>query len=233
MADNPIYMALDTTDLAGGVALVKEVAPYIGGIKLGLEFFLSHGHGGYDRIANLGLPIFLDLKLHDIPNTVKGGLRAVLDREPTYITIHAQGGPAMVAAAREAAEAAATPLKRTEIIAVTVLTSLDDKDLQAMGVMGTSAAQVARLGIMARDAGADGLVCSPMEVPILRDRLGAEPTLIVPGIRPEGAAAGDQKRVLTPKEALVAGASVLVIGRPITKADDPAAAAKTIKDSLA
>ena len=228
---NPIFLAVDTTDLGKATHVAREAASHIGGIKLGLEFFLYHGRRGYDVMADLGLPIFLDLKLHDIPNTVKGGLRAVLGLQPKYLTVHAQGGAAMVAAAREQSEAMPGD-SRTEIIAVTILTSLDQADINQMGVDGSVADQVARLGKVAVDAGADGLVCSPKEITTLRGLIGAEPTLIVPGIRPAGSATGDQKRVMTPPEALTAGASVLVIGRPISEADDPAAAAQAIAESL-
>jgi len=226
MTVNPVFLAVDTPDVAAGLALATRVAPHIGGIKLGLEFYLAHGADGFNRFRALGLDLFLDLKLHDIPNTVAGAVSSVAALAPTYLTIHASGGPAMIAAAKTAAP------KGTEIIAVSVLTSLSASDLSAVGQDRDVAAQVVRLGRMAVDAGADGLVCSPLEVALLRDALGDAPTLIVPGIRPAGPAGDDQKRTMTPADALAAGATKLVIGRPITQAGDPAAAAQSIAGTL-
>jgi orotidine-5'-phosphate decarboxylase len=223
---NPVFVAVDTPTLDGARALVSAVAPHVGGVKLGLEFFCAQGPAGVAAIAALGLPIFLDLKLHDIPNTVAGALHSLGPLAPAIVTVHAGGGHAMLAAARAAAPAA------TKVVAVTVLTSLDDDDLSAMGVAGTSAAQVARLAGVARGAGLDGVVASPHETAALR-AAWPEALLVIPGVRPEGSATGDQKRVMTPQAALAAGASVLVIGRPITAASDPAAAAAAIVRTLA
>jgi orotidine-5'-phosphate decarboxylase len=223
---NPVFVAVDTPTLDGARALVRAVAPHVGGVKLGLEFFCAQGPAGIAAIAALGLPIFLDLKLHDIPNTVAGALHSLGPLAPAIVTVHAGGGHAMLAAARAAAPAA------TRVVAVTVLTSLDDDDLSAMGVAGTSAAQVARLAGVARGARLDGVVASPHETATLR-AAWPEALLVIPGVRPEGSAVGDQKRVMTPQAALAAGASVLVIGRPITAASDPAAAAAAIARSLA
>lgn len=226
---SPIIVALDTTNVDTARAWARATAPHVGLFKLGLEYFLANGAAGYRAIE--GRPIFLDVKLHDIPNTVAGGIRAVLPLRPRMVTIHAGGGAAMVRAAREAAEAAGTD--RPMILAVTVLTSLNDAALADAGVPGGAAAQVLRLGRLAIAAGADGLVCSPLEVALLRHELGSGPTLVVPGIRPAGAAAGDQARTMTPHEAMAAGASWIVIGRPITGAADPRAAAAAIAASLA
>ncbi len=193
-------------------------------LKLGLEFFLANGAEGFKAIA--GAPIFLDLKLHDIPNTVAGGVRAVLPLRPRMLTVHASGGPAMIRAAHQAASGAESD--RPMILAVTVLTSLDQTDLVAVGVAATPAEQVMRLGRLAIEAGADGLVCSALEVAMLRQALGPAVKLVVPGIRPEGAASGDQARTMTPAGAIAAGADWIVVGRPITGARDPGTAAADI-----
>ncbi len=225
---SPIIVALDTTDIDRARAWAAAAAPHVGLFKVGLEYFLANGAAGYRAIQ--GRPIFLDVKLHDIPNTVAGGIRAILPLAPRMVTIHASGGGAMISAAREAAETAGA--NRPMILAVTVLTSLDDAALAAMGMNDGAAAQVSRLGRLAIQAGADGLVCSPLEVATLRRELGPNVTLVVPGIRPAGASAGDQARTMTPKEAMQAGASWLVIGRPITGAADAASAAASIAASL-
>ncbi len=222
---NPVFVAVDTPTLAGAQRLVSLVAPHVGGVKLGLEFFCAEGPSGVAAIAAMGLPVFLDLKLHDIPNTVAGALHSLGGLAPAIITVHAAGGHAMLAAARAAAPAA------SRVIAVTVLTSLDDDDLGAIGVGGGSAAQVARLAALVRGAGLDGVVASPHETAAVR-AAWPQACIVVPGVRPEGSATGDQKRVMTPRAARDAGASVLVIGRPITAADDPAAAAAAIARSL-
>jgi len=228
MSAEKLIVALDTTDLARAAAWAEATAPHVGLFKLGLEFFLANGAAGVRAIA--GRPVFLDLKLHDIPNTVAGGVRAVLDLRPKMLTIHAAGGTAMIEAARKAAEPAGA--ERPMILAVTVLTSLDATALAATGVSVSPADQVLRLARLALSAGADALVCSPLEVAMLRDALGAGVKLIVPGIRPAGAAAGDQARTMTPAEAVTAGASWIVVGRPITGAADPAAAAAAIAGSF-
>lgn len=228
-ADNPIYCALDVDDLAAARTLARQVADHVGGLKLGLEFFVRHGPDGVAAVMDgLDLPLFLDLKFHDIPNTVAGAVRSACALHPRLLTIHAAGGAAMVRAARAASEAGSTGGQRPAIIAVTVLTSLDAADLAACGVAGSVGDQVLRLAELALGNGADGLVCSPHEVAALRTRLGPAPLLVVPGIRPLGSEAGDQKRVMSPRAALEAGASVLVVGRPITQAPDPGAAARAL-----
>ena len=225
-----LIAAIDTPDLARAQALVRELAPHCGMVKLGLEFFLRHGVAGYQAAAQ-GADVFLDLKLHDIPNTVAGGVRSLLPLAPKLMTIHAGGGAKMIeAAAKAAAEAGA---ERPKVIAVTVLTSFDAAGLAETGVSGGTAQQVLRLARLALSAGADGLVCSPHEISILRDALGAAPILVVPGIRPAGAALGDQARVMTPQEAVAAGADYIVVGRPITGAADLGAAAAEIAASIA
>jgi len=226
----PVYCALDTTDLGKAMAIASAIKPWVGGIKLGLEFFNANGPQGIARLAEIGLPVFADLKMHDIPNTVAGGIRAVLPLGISIVNVHAGGGRAMMKAAAEAA-ATAGP-RRPKVIAVTVLTSMDVSDLNETGVHGAPADQVIRLATLARDAGMDGVVCSAHEIEPLRKALGPGFMLVVPGIRPAGADTGDQKRIMTPAEALKHGADWLVIGRPITGAADPASAARAIHDEL-
>ncbi|WP_116090406.1 orotidine-5'-phosphate decarboxylase [Sphingomonas crusticola] len=220
-----IFVAIDTPDLARAVALAGKVKGHVGGLKLGLEFFSAHGHHGVRELAAIGLPIFLDLKLHDIPNTVASAIQALHGIAPSILTIHAAGGRAMM----EDAKAAAPP--STKVVAVTVLTSLDAGDLASIGVEGGEHAQVERLTGLAHEAGLDGVVCSGFEVAAAR-KLWRDGFFVVPGVRPAGGAAGDQKRVMTPRQALDNGASILVIGRPITRADDPDAAARAIAATL-
>jgi orotidine-5'-phosphate decarboxylase len=227
---NPIYCALDTTDVGKALAWAKAVKPFVGGLKIGLEFFNANGPQGVAKIVELGLPVFADLKLHDIPATVAGGIRAVLPLGVAIVNVHAAGGVAMMrAAADAAADAGAT---RPKVIGVTVLTSLDDADLAATGVASRASDQVVRLARLAKASGLNGVVCSAREIEPLRRALGSDFMLVVPGIRPAGAAAGDQKRVMTPREALALSADILVIGRPITEAADPAHAARAIRDEL-
>jgi orotidine-5'-phosphate decarboxylase len=224
-----LIAALDTTDIARARAWATALAPHCGLLKLGLEFFAANGPEGVRTVATG--PFFLDLKLHDIPNTVAGAVRAALKLRPAMLTLHAAGGAAMIAAAREAAEAAGAA--RPTLLAVTVLTSLDAAALQAVGVADSPREQVLRLARLALTAGADGLVCSAHEVGMLRGALGAEPVLVVPGVRPAGSAVGDQARVATPAAAIRAGADWVVVGRPITQAPDPAVAAAAIAAEIA
>jgi orotidine-5'-phosphate decarboxylase len=228
MDRNPILCAVDTPDIARARTLAGVTAGLVGGLKLGLEFFAAHGPAGIQEVAAGQTSVFLDLKLHDIPNTVAGAVRAAAALEPLLLTVHCGGGGAMMRAAADAATAAAAGRRRTKVIGVTVLTSLDERDLDAVGQKGPVADQVRRLALLARDSGLDGVVCSPHEVASLRAACGPDFLLVVPGIRPAGAALGDQKRVMGPRAALDAGADYLVIGRPITEAPDPAAAARTI-----
>lgn len=222
---NPVFVALDTPDLDHALDLARAVRDHVGGVKLGLEFFCAQGSQGVRRLSDMGLPVFLDLKLHDIPNTVGKAVAALAPIQPAIVTVHAAGGEAML----EAAKGAAPP--GTKIVAVTVLTSLDATDLAQAGVIGSPAEQVERLAELARDSGADGIVCAGPEIAPARARW-PEAFLVAPGLRPAGADAGDQKRVMTPAQALAAGASVLVVGRPITAAADPAKAARDIASTL-
>jgi orotidine-5'-phosphate decarboxylase len=229
-----LCVALDAPDLATAEAWAGAVAPHAGLLKVGLELFSAEGGAAVRRIAAHG-PVFLDLKLHDIPNTVAGAVRSLAPLQPAWLTIHAAGGAAMIAAAREAAEKAAEragSAQRMRILAVTVLTSLDAAALAETGVTGGTVQQVLRLARLAVAAGADGLVCSPREVAPLRDALSDGPALVVPGVRPAGSAADDQARTATPEEMAAAGADFVVVGRPITKAADPAAAAAAISRAL-
>lgn len=221
----PIFVAIDTPDVNRALVLSRSVLGVAGGVKLGLEFFCANGHHGVRRIAEQGLPIFLDLKLHDIPNTVEKAVQALSPLEPAVLTVHAAGGKAMLAAAK-----AAAPV-RTKVVAVTVLTSLDTVDLAEAGVSGTPAEQVQRLTELAREAGVDGIVCSGAEVASAKADW-PDGFFVVPGVRPAGTQVADQKRVVTPRQALGDGASILVIGRPITAADDPARAIADIAADL-
>ena len=226
MQQSPIFCAIDTPELGTARALAQAVRGTVN-IKLGLEFFVAHGPAGVREVAGRA-PLFLDLKLHDIPNTVAGAVRAAAALRPMLLTIHCGGGPAMLRAAVEAAAKAAAGHERVKLLGVTVLTSLDDADLAAVGQPGPASEQVRRLALLAKECGLDGVVCSPLEVAMLRAACGKDFLLVVPGIRLMGLATGDQKRVMGPRETLAAGADYLVIGRPITGAPDPAAAARAM-----
>ncbi|MGE5506740.1 MAG: orotidine-5'-phosphate decarboxylase [Actinomycetota bacterium] len=233
---NPVFVALDTTDPAAAAAMAARLSGLVGGIKLGLEFFNANGPAGVQAaVAGVRMPLFVDLKLHDIPNTVAGGMKGIVRLGPAITTIHASGGAAMMRAAVDAAgdEAARLGVARPKVVAVTVLTSLDQQAAEAVGISGPVQAQVERLAVLAKESGVDGIVCSPKEVAAVRALAGPDFTLVVPGIRPAWAEAGDQKRVMTPREARAQGADVLVIGRPITGAADPADAARKIAAELA
>ncbi len=233
MTTNPIFCALDTTDVEKASHLAGALHGAVGGIKLGLEFFIAHGPDGIRRVAG-SIPLFLDLKLHDIPNTVAGAVRAIAPLGAAMTTLHTAGGAAMMKAAADAAKdaAAKTGGKRPALLGVTILTSLDEAALPRIGMNGPVADAAKRLAVLAQESGLDGAVCSPHEVARLRKLCGPDFKLVVPGIRPAGSVADDQARVMTPKEALEAGADVLVIGRPITSAADPASAARAIAESL-
>ena len=226
---NPVYLALDLPQLDPALDLLRKVKAHVGGVKLGMEFFYAHGHHGVHEVAKLGLPIFLDLKLHDIPNTAAAAMQAIHVLEPAIVTVHCSGGRAMMEDAKAAAGS------QCKVVGVTVLTSLDASDLARTGVPGGAHDQVLRLAALAHEAGLDGVVCSGHEVAAVR-AAWKEGYLVVPGVRPAAGApkglAGDQKRTVTPREARDAGASMLVIGRPISRAEDPAAAARAIEATL-
>lgn len=222
---NPIYLALDLPRLDAAEALARKVRGHIGGIKLGLEFFCAHGHHGVHELAKIGLPIFLDLKLHDIPNTVAAAMQAIHVLEPAIVTVHAAGGRAMMEDAKAAAG------EHCKVVGVTVLTSLDDGDLAATGIGGSAHDQALRLAELANTAGLDGIVCSGHEIEAVH-RQWKNGFFVVPGLRPADGHLGDQKRTVTPRAARDHGASVLVIGRPISRAEDPLAAARAIEATL-
>jgi orotidine-5'-phosphate decarboxylase len=231
MNGNPIFVAIDTPDQARAAALLAAVGPHVGGVKLGLEFFCACGQPGVRAVA-AGRRVFLDLKLHDIPNTVASAVRSVAALAPDLLTIHASGGAAMMQAARQASEAAALDGKRVRLLGVTVLTSFDAADLDAVGQRGAVHDQTLRLAALAQACGLDGAICSPHEAAALRAECGPDFLLVVPGVRPQKFDIADQKRVMTPAQAIAAGADHLVIGRPITAAPDPAAAARAIVAEL-
>lgn len=225
-----ILVALDFPDAGSASALLERLDPVRCGVKIGKELFTRAGPAVVARAVSAGFRVFLDLKFHDIPNTVAGACDAAADLGVWMLNVHAQGGPAMLAAARERlASRAESPL----LVAVTVLTSLEAEDLAAIGCPGTPADRALQLAALARRAGLDGVVCSPLEAAAMRERFGAGFRLVTPGVRPAVAAHHDQKRVLTPAAAVAAGADHLVIGRPITAASDPAAALAAIEAELA
>jgi orotidine-5'-phosphate decarboxylase len=221
----PIFVALDTPDLERAKHIAARVRLHVGGIKLGLEFFSANGRSGIREMAELGLPIFLDLKFHDIPNTVAKAIQSLRPLNPAIITVHAAGGRAMMEDAKAAAPT------DTKVVAVTVLTSLDGSDLNSIGLESDPHAQVERLTSLAREAGLDGVVCSGNEVAAAK-KLWPGGFFVVPGVRSADSQSGDQKRVMTPRKALDSGASILVIGRPITQAEDPDQAARAIEATL-
>jgi orotidine-5'-phosphate decarboxylase len=217
-----LIVALDFPDARAALALVDRLDGATRWVKIGLELYIAEGNSLIVELQRRGFSIFLDLKLHDIPNTVASAVRAATRLGVDMLTVHAAGGPEMLTAAVEATDA------NLALLAVTVLTSMDNAQLEATGVPGTAAAQVERLATMASGSGVAGFVCSPIEVASLRSRLGSQPLLVIPGIRPEGTSVGDQRRVATPAAAIASGASYLVVGRPITRAVDPGAAARSI-----
>lgn len=229
MFDHKIFCAADTTDIQSAMSLAKTVESAGAGLKLGLEFFNSHGPRGVAEVQNYApnLPIFLDLKYYDIPNTVKGAVASVLANvTPAYLNVHASGGLPMMEAAREACG------DKTKLLAVTILTSFDQAAFSQAGYSGEISERVEAQAKLAKQAGMDGIVCSPLEIDLVRKACGNDFALMVPGIRPTGSDKGDQKRVMTPKEAIDAGATHLVIGRPITSAKDPAQAIRDIQATL-
>ena len=231
---NPVFVAIDTTESAKAAEMAVRLKGLVGGFKLGLEYFTANGPAGMEAVSGLGMPLFVDLKLHDIPNTVAAAMRGVARLGAAVTTIHASGGAAMIRAAVDAArdEAAKRGLAAPAVVAVTILTSLDQAGMEQVGFGGAVLDQVKRLAALAQESDADGIVCSPLEAEAVRAQCGPDFKLVIPGIRPAWSEAGDQKRVLTPAEALAKGADLLVIGRPITAAADPAEAALRIKAEL-
>jgi orotidine-5'-phosphate decarboxylase len=224
-ARDRLIVALDYPDMSSALKMVDALDNAIQWYKVGLELYLGAGAGVVSALTDRGYSVFVDLKLHDIPNTVAAAVRSVGRTSASLLTIHAAGGPAMIAAA---VDAAAGLSNRPKVLAVTVLTSVDQAQLSAIGISASPAEQVERLAAMAIANGADGLVCSAEETASLRASLGPQPLLVTPGIRPVGSAANDQKRMATPAGALRNGASYLVVGRPITQAAEPKNAAEGI-----
>ncbi len=226
-ASDRICAALDFPSWARAEPFARAIAPAVGMLKVGLELFTAEGPPAVRAAAALGRPVFLDLKLHDIPATVEGAARSAALTGASLLTVHASGGTEMIRAAVRGAG------DRIRVLAVTVLTSLDAAALQAIGLAGPPDAAVVRLARLAVAAGASGLVCSPKEVAQVRAAVGPAPLLVVPGVRPAGAAKGDQARVATPEDAVRAGADVIVVGRPLRDAPDPVAAARAIAAAIA
>jgi orotidine-5'-phosphate decarboxylase len=223
-----LAIALDFAEEREAMQLVERLGQACRWYKIGLELYYAAGNGIVQKLRDRGFNIFLDLKLHDIPNTVAGAVRSATQAGASLLTIHAGGGSAMMTAAAEAAAAPGSP----RLLAVTVLTSMDANELAGVGITSSPAEQVLRLGRLAQASGIDGMVCSPEEVALLRRETGPDTLLVIPGIRPAGSAVGDQKRVATPARAIADGASMLVVGRPITRAADPAAAAEAVLQEI-
>ncbi len=229
MNTNPIYCAIDTSSIDDALKLVKETAPYIGGVKLGLEFFTSCGIEGVETIAKSEIPLFLDLKLYDIPNTVKKSLKNILSLKPTYTTLHLSGGSDML---RECVNLKKELNSSTKLIGVTMLTSFNDNSMNEIGINKSINENVKKLSHLALNTGMDGIVCSPMEIKDVKNSFGSKLDVVVPGIRNQSDNLYDQKRTLSAKEAIDHGADIIVIGRPITKANSPADAAKFFQQSI-
>jgi orotidine-5'-phosphate decarboxylase len=226
---NPVFVAIDTPDLSRALDLASQLKPHVGGLKVGLEFLTANGPEGVKKIVALGLPVFADTKFHDIPNTVGAASREIAKLGVSIFNIHASGGAAMLQAAREAAAAIDPEVK---LIAVTVLTSMNSDDIEEVGQKSPLEQQVVRLANLAKANGLDGVVCGPTEIRAVRQACGPDFLLVVPGIRPAGSQMGDQRRAMTPAEAARLGADILVIGRPITGAANPADAARAIAEEL-
>lgn len=234
MSQNPIIVALDIPEAEGALRLAESLAGSVGAFKIGKELFVSAGPDVVRKIRATGASVFLDLKFHDIPNTVAKAVASATRLDVQMLTIHTSGAGAMMAAAEKAAQETAKECSTEPplVLGVTVLTSMDETELSQIGIDIPPAEQVERLAKLAADSGLRGLVCSPLEIERLRAVLPAHVQLVTPGIRPANSQAGDQKRIMTPKDAMTAGANWLVIGRPITQAENPRDAAKAILDSL-
>jgi len=226
---NPIILAIDTKSDLEAYEISQEVSGYVGAIKLGLEYFDTYGPEGIRKIQEIGIPIFLDLKLHDIPMTVKKSIETLSDINPAIINVHAFGGQQMM---KYALDGLGQESKNTSLVAVTVLTSLNDDDMTILGIDYAVKDLVQNLAKLTKDSGLAGVVCSAEEIALVRKVCGKDFIIIVPGIRPEGSQKDDQKRVMTPKQAISLGADYLVIGRPITQSKDPLSKVKEILKSI-
>ena len=229
MTNNPIFCAIDTSDIDKALELVDQISPHIGGIKIGLEFFTSCGLLGLEKIKKFEIPIFIDLKLYDIPNTAKQALSNILQFEPKYTTLHLSGGSEMLV---ECINAKNELNSRTKLIGVTMLTSFNNALISEIGIEKSVNENVKQLTQLAVDCGMDGIVCSPLEISEVKNTLGSKLQIISPGIRGKENSSNDQKRTLSAREAIDAGADILVIGRPITGAKDPAKAAENIYSEI-
>ena len=229
MTNNPIFCAIDTNKIETATSLVNQIKPYIGGIKLGLEFFTSCGIAGCHTMKEFNLPLFIDLKLHDIPNTVTSALRGIFSLEPTYTTLHISGGSEML---KSSVNLKNELESKTNLLGVTILTSFDDNTIDELGFGSSVKHSIEQLTSIAHESGLDGIVCSPKEVKNIKESYKDGLKLIVPGIRGKSNSNDDQKRTLSAKEAISAGADILVIGRPITKAKDPAKAAENLLQEI-
>ncbi|MEI9980395.1 MAG: orotidine-5'-phosphate decarboxylase [Edaphobacter sp.] len=224
-----LIVALDYPSAKEALQLVDALEQTCQWFKVGMELYYTAGNQIVEQLRNRGFNVFLDLKLHDIPNTVASAIHSVTQAGASLLTIHAAGGAAMLTAAAEAAKTPNAP----RLLAVTVLTSMDIEQLNGIGITASPADQVLRLARLAEASGITGLVCSAEETALLHKELHPDTLLVVPGIRPAGAAAQDQKRIATPAQAIAGGASLLVVGRPITRAANPAAAAQVILEEIA
>ncbi len=229
MNNNPIFVAIDYQNITKALKFAKDIAPFVGGFKLGKEFLAACGIDGVKQFNSLGKPLFLDVKYHDIPNTVHKAISALAPLKPFIVNVHLSGGMAMLKASVEAKKATNSP---ELLIGVTVLTSLIDADLTTMNIQSSVTDHALLLAKMAKDAGLDGVVCSPHEVQLIKELCGSNFKTITPGIRPVWAGNDDQSRIMTPKQAIDQGADFLVIGRPITNADDPIKACKMLLEEL-
>jgi len=229
LINNPIYCAIDTSDTKQAITLIEKIRPFIGGVKLGLEFYTHCGIEGINKIKELGLPMFIDLKLFDIPNTAKSALQGILALEPELTTLHISGGSEML---RDCVNIRDSNKSKTKLIGVTVLTSFNESGIKEVGLNNLLSDQVIKLARLAVANKLDGIVCSPHEIRIMKSEIKDSLKLIVPGIRNNEDNSNDQKRTMNAKEAIDAGADILIIGRPITKAIEPAEAAQKILQSL-
>lgn len=234
MTHNPLICAIDVADFNTAYHLSEQLAPDVGAVKIGLEFFCANNREAVEKIVALGVPVFLDLKLHDIPNTVASAIKAISGLGVAMTTLHALGGKEMLSRAVEAHHEECSRLNKPQakLLAVTILTSMDDAALSEAGIATPVQDQVLRLAGMALSAGVDGLVCSPWEIELLKREFGNDLMLVTPGIRPKAEDKGDQKRIMTPGEAIKLGADYIVVGRPITTAKNPVQAAKNIVTAI-